>query len=181
MNKTETIKSWYSRRVEDFKRQVEEEVKDDIARDEFYTSFAIVVVGVLIVLFFVAHQMVPTGFFTATFGILEMILLYGAVIYWIIVAALIVVSRKHLSRDIDAFGGIIFVAVAIAWLLVVFPFEFLYFADVLPVFLRFLLQWISNDIARVLMILIIIFHLVAAVYSLILRIHVRRALKEQKN
>ena len=47
----------------------------------------------------------------------------------------------------------------------VFPFEFAYFADVLPESLRFLVQWISNDIARVLMVLGIIVHLGAAVYS----------------
>jgi hypothetical protein len=65
----------------------------------------------------------------------------------------------------DVFGGIIFIAACLAWLLVVFPFEFAYFADVLPSFLRFLVQWISNDIARVLMVLGIIVLAVAAVYS----------------
>jgi hypothetical protein len=46
-----------------------------------------------------------------------------------------------------------------------FPFEFAEFADVLPESLRFLVQWISNDIARVLMVLAIIVHLAGAVYS----------------
>jgi len=51
-------------------------------------------------------------------------------------------GRKNLSRDIDAFGGIIFVTIGGVWLFVVFSFEFAYFADVLLGFLRFLVQWI---------------------------------------
>ena len=57
----------------------------------------------------------------------------------------------------------------------VFPFEFTYFADVLPDFLRFLVQWISNDIARVLMVPIIIVNLVLTVYATILHVFVRKA------
>jgi hypothetical protein len=91
-------------------------------------------------------------------------------------------GRKHLSRDIDAFGGIIFVTISGAWLFVVFPFEFTYFANVLPDVLRFLVQWISNDVARVLLVLWIIANLVSAVYYGILRVLVRktRAQKLQK-
>jgi type IV secretory pathway VirB2 component (pilin) len=55
--------------------------------------------------------------------------------------------------------------VATAWLLVVFPFDFTYFADVLPDFLRFLVQWISNDIARVIIVLYTIAMGIAAVYA----------------
>jgi hypothetical protein len=118
------------------------------------------------VLYFVAHQMWSTGFFTATFGTIEMIMLYGSWIAWIITAGLEgVLGQRLLSRLFDTFGGIIFIAVATAWLLVVFPFEFAYFADVLPDFLRFFVQWISVDIARVLMVLYTIVMGVAAVYA----------------
>jgi hypothetical protein len=115
------------------------------------------------VLYFVAHQTWSTGFFTPKFGTLEMIMLYGSLIVWIVIAALEGVGQRFLSRLFDVFGGLIFAAVGIAWLFVVFPFEFAYFADVLPDFFRFLLQWISNDIARVLMVLGIIVTLVLAV------------------
>ena len=93
----------------------------------------------------------------------------------IVVAVLEAFGRKNLSRDIDAFGVIIFVTIGGAWLFVVFPFEFTHFADVLPDFLRFLVQWISNDIARVLMMIWIIVNLVAAIYYGILRMFVRKA------
>jgi hypothetical protein len=75
----------------------------------------------------------------------------------------------------DAFGGIIFVTIGGIWLFIVFPFEFAYFADVLPEFLRFLVQWISNEIARIVIVLWTIVNGTAAVYYAILRVLVRKA------
>jgi hypothetical protein len=70
------------------------------------------------------------------------------------------------------------VTIAVIWLFVVFPFDFTYFADVLPDFLRFLLQWISNDIARVPMVLVIIVAPVMAIYYAIMYVFVRRELSK---
>jgi len=107
-----------------------------------------------------------------------MLLFYGSLMYGILSAALKgLLGRKNLVRLFDVFGSIL-VAVAIAWLFVVFPFDFAYFADVLPSFLRFLLQWISNDIARVLMVLGIIVTLVMAIYTAIFYVLVRRELSK---
>jgi hypothetical protein len=128
-------------------------------------GIAIVVFSVLMVLYFVAHQMRSTGFFTGTFGTLEMLMLYGFWGFWIVSAGSEgVFGLRLFSRLFDVFGGLVFATIGITWLLVVFPFEFAYFADVLPDSLRFLVQWISNDIARVLMVLGIIVHLGAAFY-----------------
>ena len=167
LNKTEAIKSWFS-------KQVEEDVDDDIPLDERVASIAIVVFGVFIALYFAALQTWSTGFFTATFGTLEMLLLYGSLIYWIVTSVVLLFGCKNLSRDFDI-PGLFFVTIGIAWLFMVFPFDFAYFTDVLPDFLRFLVQWISNDIARVLMVLGIILHLALAVFSTILRVFVRKA------
>jgi len=142
LNETKASESWLTRRVEN-------EIKDLATKKRSHPRIAIAgaVVLTLIVLYLFAHQLSSTGFFTATFGTFEMLLLYGPLIEWIVVAALEALGRKNLSRDVDAFGGIIFVTIGGIWLFVVFPFEFSYFADVLPDFLRFLVQWISNDIA----------------------------------
>lgn len=172
MNKTEAPKSWFS-------KLVEKEVEYADPYEDRGLSIGIVVLGVLIGSYCIAHQTRSTGFFTATFGTFEMILLYGTLLYWIVTSALIIVGQKNLSRDLDL-GGLFFAAIAVAWLLVVFPFEFAYFADVLPDSLRFVVQWISNDIARVLMVLSFIVHLGLAVYSAILRVSVYRA-RARKN
>lgn len=158
MNETETNESWFSRG--------KAEAEKGIPYNERVTGIAIVVFSVLIMLFFVAHQTWSTGFFTARFGTLEMIMLYGSLIFMIVSAGLEgIFGQRLLSRLFDVFGGIIFVTISLAWLLVAFPFEFTYFADVLPDFLRFLVKWISNDIARVLLVLGIIAMGVAAVYA----------------
>ena len=92
-------------------------------------------------------------------------MLYGLLILGIISAGLEGVFGLRLySRLFDVFGGLILAAVCTIWLLVVFPFEFAYFSDVAPDCLSFLVQWISNDIARVLMALGIIVYLGAAVF-----------------
>ncbi|MFC2032796.1 hypothetical protein ACFLUS_05550 [Chloroflexota bacterium] len=141
------------------------EAEKGIPLSERVVGIAIVVVSVFIGLYFIAHQIKSTGFFTAAFGTLEMILLYGLLILGIISAGLEgVFGRRLLSRLFDAFGGLILGAVCTFWLLVVFPFEYAYFADVLPDSLRSLLQWISNDVARIVMVLGIVVYLGAAVY-----------------
>jgi hypothetical protein len=157
-----------------FSALVEREVEYADPHEDRGLSIAIVVVGVLMGLFFVAHQARSTGFFTGAFGGLEMLLLYGTLLYWIVTAALIIVGQKNLSRDLDL-GGLFFAAIAVAWLLVAFPFDFAHVADASPDSLRFLVQWISNDIARVLMALSFIVHLGLAIYSAVLRVSVYRA------
>ncbi len=94
-----------------------------------------------------------------------MFFLYGYSVFWIISAGLEgVLGLRLLSRLFDVFGGVIFGGICIIWLLAIFPFEFSHFAEVLPDSIRFLLRWISNDVARVIMVLGIIVHLGAAIY-----------------
>ncbi len=149
--------SWFSRG--------KAKAEKGIPFSERVVGISIVVFSVLLVLYFIAHQTQSTGFFTAEFGTSEMVMLYGLLILGIISAGLEGVFGLRLySRLFDVFGGLILAAVCTGWLLVVFPFEFAYFADVAPDSLRFLVGWISNDIARVLMVVAIIVYLGAAVY-----------------
>ena len=158
LNQTESQESWFAR--------AKSEANKGVSNGDRFTGIVLVVVSVLLILYFVAHQIGSTGFFTPKFGTLEMFMLYGSLAAWITTGSLDgIFGQRLLSRLFDSFGGIIFIAVANAWLLVVFPFEFTYFADVLPVFLRFLLQWISNDIARVIILLFTVAMGIAAVYS----------------
>jgi hypothetical protein len=159
LTRKESAENWFSRG--------KAEADKGIPKNERIAGIGFFFVGsVLMILYLAAHQMWSTGFFTAAFGRIEMILLYGSWIAWIITSGLeVVLGQRLLSRLFDTFGGIIFIAVATAWLIMVFPFDFVYFADVLPDFLRFLVQWISNDIARILMVLYTIAMLVAAIYA----------------
>ncbi len=158
MQDSESTESWFSR--------AKAEADKGVPRNDRVVGIIIVVVSFLLMLYFVAHQTESTGFFTSAFGTLEMVMLYGNLTAWIITGALEgFFGQRLLSRIFDAFGGIIFMVVSLAWLLVVFPFDFTYFADVLPVSLRFLVQWISNGIAQGVLVLGVILLVVAAVYS----------------
>jgi hypothetical protein len=176
LNKTEPTENWFSRGKADADKGIPK--NDRIVAIGFFFAGS-----VLMVLYLAAHQIWSTGFFTTSFGTVEMIMLYGSWISLIITSVLDgVLGQRLLSRLFDTFGGIIFIAVATAWLAVVFPFDFTYFADVLPVFLRFLVQWISNDIARIVMVLYTIAMGIAAVYSPIAYkfVSIKRFKREQK-
>ena len=172
MNETKATKNWFA-------RHVEAEAKTDIIS---YSKRVGNIVGVgvsfLIVLYFVVHLTGSTGFFTSKFGTLEMLLLYVSLMYGIVEPALKgLFGRKNLARLFNIFG-LMLATVATAWLFMVFPFDFAYFADVLPSFLRFLVQWISNDIARGLMVLGIIATPVIAIYTATMYLLVRRELSK---
>jgi len=167
-SRLESIKDHFSKRAE-------EELGDDISSEDIGASIFILVVCGFFGLAFITHQTGSTGFFTSKFSPFEMVMLYGILIYWITTSVLILIGQKNPSRNLDSYGGLFFAAFATVWLIVVFPFEFSYFADVLPDFLRFLLQWISNEIALVILILIFIGQLFAAVYAPIERWYVRKA------
>jgi hypothetical protein len=163
-------KNWFVRHVE------AEAKKDTLAYSDRVGNVAAVVVTILVTLYFIAHQTWATGFFTSTFGILEALLFYGVLIYQVVPSILkALFGRKNLARFFEIPGAVLG-TVVLAWFFVVFPFDFAYFADVLPSFLRFLLQWISNDIIRVLMVLGLIAAPVMAIYLAILYLLVRREL-----
>ena len=153
----EANESWFSRG--------KAEAEKGIPFSERFVGVIIVVFSVLMLSYLAAHQVRSTGFFTAKFGTPEMFMLYGLLILGIISAGLegVFGLRLH-SRLFDVFGGLILAAFCTVWLLVVFPFEFAYFADVSPDSLHFLVGWISNGIARVMMVLAIILYLGAAIY-----------------
>ncbi len=107
-------------------------------------------------------------------------MIYGIILYWITTSVLILIGHKHPSRDLDSYGGLFFVffaTFAFGWLIVIFPFNAIYFADALPETLRFSIQGVTKEIALAALIVLFIVHLVLAVYSLILRLYVREARK----
>ena len=134
--------TWFSRAKADADK--------GIPADERLSSATIAVFSIVMVLFFVSHQTQSTGFFTAEFGTLEQFLFYGYWVVWVTTATLEgILGLRLLSRFFDVFGGIIFLVISTIMLLIIFPFDFQYLADALPESLRFLLEWVSDDVARV--------------------------------
>jgi hypothetical protein len=151
-------KNWFQRAKKDAEKP--------LPLNERIFGISIVVFSILMIIFFRIHQMESTGFFTSKFGGLEMFLFYGFWVFWITTATLeAILSQRLLSRIVDTFGGLFFCVISITILLFLFPFEFTHLAEALPESVRILVQWISNDIARVIMVLLMIAHLAAAIYS----------------
>ena len=156
--KQNEAESWFSRARTDADKGV--------SFGDRFTGIVIAAISSLLIFIFVAHQVGSTGFFTINFNILEMVLLYGSLVAWIITGSLDgILGQRFLSRVFDVFGGIIFITISLTWLLVVFPFEFAFFADVFPEFLRFFVQFISNEIARGTMLIGVVLLCIAGIYS----------------
>jgi hypothetical protein len=149
--------------------------KKDVMKLSERTGEIIGIFCVLILLaFFISHQTSSTGFFTPKFGSLEKFLFYGSLSFGIITSiGKIVVGRKNPIRPLDAFGAV-FSGIALLWLLNVFPFDFSHLSDILPDSLRAIVMWISNDIAKMLMIFGVIVSLIVAVYTIALYISIRQ-------
>jgi len=158
-------------------RQAEKEARKDIMPfSERYGQLVGVVITVLVVLFFVVHQTDSTGFFTSEFGAVEAFLLYAALLWGLIpLLAKFVLGRKNVVRPLELFGSCLFL-VATAYLLAVFPFDFAHLADPLPGFLEFVLDWISDGIAKVLLAIGVVVTVLLIPYTLLLYRAVRREL-----
>ncbi len=120
-----------------------------------------------ILAFFLYHQRVGTGFFTARFGPLEMLCLYGSII--LSLAAPItrgLTGDRNAGRPLEALAGVAAGAAAL-WLLRGFPFDFAHLADALPGAYSILLAWGTNDIGRIVLIAQAILAPFAALVTLI--------------
>ncbi len=115
-----------------------------------------------------------TGFFTAKFGTMEMVCLYGPMLLSLAAPVVrAVTGRRNPARPFEIVTNI-FLACAALWLLLVFPFNFVHLADALPAALRFALVWITGEIGRAVLILQIIVGTIWAVVTTVQYLSVRR-------
>lgn len=73
LNDPERVDNWFFR--------AKKEAEKDIPFNDRVTGIVLVIVSVLIMLYFVTHQMWSTGFFTSNFSPLEAFFLYGSLIF----------------------------------------------------------------------------------------------------
>lgn len=100
----------------------------------------------LVTAFFAFHLLTNTGFMTSKFGLTGTIFLFGSAVLSIITSiARFITGRRDESRPFELVSAIYWTMASI-WFLSVFPFNFVHLADPLPVYLKFFISWISNDI-----------------------------------
>ena len=131
------------------------------------TVFVLLVIG-----FFTAHQIRSTGLFLPTFGPVEALLLYCSIFCSVFVVNTAGVDtfglKKELRFAIDVGGGML-ATITTALLLLVFPFDFAYFASVVPAPLQFLFSWVTNSVAQDVLALLLAGSAVLTVYFVTLR------------
>ncbi len=152
----------------------------DGTNEEFLTvsqrwaGLIIVAAMVLVFGFFAYHQWANTGFFTAGFGPLEMLCLYGPILLSLAAPiARALSARRNPARPFEAATDLS-LALGSLWLFLVFPFSFSHLADPLPGAIRFVLAWITDDIAQVVLILQVIIGSISALLTIWKYLSVRR-------
>ncbi|HZY46379.1 MAG TPA: hypothetical protein VFE96_01165 [Candidatus Bathyarchaeia archaeon] len=122
---------------------------------------ATTLVACLVAGFYGAHLAWSTGFFTSAFTPVLAVLFFTS-IFWPIanVACKAITFRKDVRALVEWMGAALF-AGETAWVYAVFPFNFTHLADVLPPPMQFILSWLTNDIGRILVALILVASIIA--------------------
>ncbi len=125
------------------------------------------IVGTLFILgFFLAHQLAHSGFLTDEFGGREMLALYGPMLLAVIPPlARASTGERNPGRLFEVIANVGLVIGAL-WLFFVFPFDFSHLPDVLPEAIRFMFAWITDGIARMVLILQIVIGALTAIGKL---------------
>ncbi len=72
----------------------------------------------------------------------------------------IVTPRRDIRAFVELIGATLFLVVA-AWIFVAFPLNFAHVADVVPVQFRFVLSWLTNDMGRIIVALVLLAGVIA--------------------
>lgn len=121
-----------------------------------------VAITLLILAFYVYHQVANTEFFTSSFSNWVMFAFYGSIVLSLLPAVVrAIIGRRNPVRPLEAACNIFFAYTALL-LLYVFPFNFAHFADALPVGTHFLLSWVTNYMARVVLVLAFVGMMISA-------------------
>jgi len=135
------------------------------------TAFALLAIG-----FFTAHLLWSTGFFLSTFGPVEILPLYGSILYSILIVNTAGVNTFGLKRErrlaVDIVGGLL-AMFSTAWLLLAFPFNFGHFAAAAPAPLQFLFSWVSNLMAQTVLFLLLVGSAALTAYFVALEVSFR--------
>lgn len=134
-----------------FMNQIEKEAKRDSIPFSEKVGQLVAIAGTVIVLLFIAiHQTRPTGFFTDEFGSGDSVLMYVMVLVGIVPALVrFLKGSRNAARPPDALSLAVFFVGGL-YFLITWPFDFAYFAAPLPHSLEFLLDWVTDDIGKLL-------------------------------
>jgi hypothetical protein len=155
-------------------RSAERDNKETLDLLQRWLEIVLMVAMLLLFAFLAYHQLANTGFYTAKFGTLEMVCLYGPILLAVTAPLVRAVSgRRNPARPLEVAANL-FLAVGSLWLLNVFPFDFTHLADALPGPSRSLFGWVTNDVGKILLILQVIVGPTSAIFTTVKYLSVRR-------
>lgn len=130
--------------------------------ERWLEGFSIILM-LLLLGFFLRHQLANTGFFTARFGTVEMLCLYVPIVVGMIPPLIRAqTGNRHAARLWMAASSLL-TAVTALWLLTTFPFNFAHFADFLPGFVQWMFFWLNDALARIPLVIEVIVGPISAV------------------
>ncbi|MGE5139228.1 MAG: hypothetical protein ACM3JD_07200 [Rudaea sp.] len=152
--------------------------RDILSPSQRFGGLAAIPCMLALLAFFALHQLVNSGFFTARFGPWEMLALYGPILVSSIPPiARAIGGRRNSGRPFEVASNIS-LAIGSLWLVTVFPFDYAHLADVLPGPIQFVLSWISDDIARIVLTLQVIIGAIVAFLTAVTFFSFRRRAAE---
>lgn len=176
-----TAEDMFSKAKGWFKNQAEKELRNDaFKRSDYLATIIGIVAGVGILAFFAYHLMKPTGFFTSAFGSSGALLFFSVALFGFIPQVVRLITRRKTPAKLFELASSMLVLIALIYFLATFPFDFQRFATPLPQSIEFLLSWVSNGVATVLMILGVIGLCFAIPIQLLQWVHIRRIAREPK-
>ena len=89
------------------------------------------------------------------------------------------IARRNAVRPLEVVGGILW-CVASYWLQMVFPFDFTHLTDTLPVTWKTSLFWISNGLARLILMIGVAAGAGVAVYNAVSHVVIRQEMKSRR-
>lgn len=162
-----------------FVKKTEKEMKrDKVPWSERVGEVVAIICTVIVIIFFAIHQTRPTGFFTDEFGTADSVLLYLMILIGVVPAFVrLLLGSRNAARPFDAFSLVVF-CVGSLYFLATFPFDFAHFAEPFPHALEFLIDWISADLAKLLLVLGVITAPFFSVYTFLLYVAVKKRMAQ---
>ena len=138
-----------------FQREAEKEAKKDVLKkSDRFGNLVGIILGIVVLLFFVSHLTSQTGFFTPSFGTVSAIIFFAATAWALIASGLrLVTGRRSPSKLADIIGSFL-VMISVIYFLSSWQFDFAHVADPLPGFLKWGLEWMTNEFAMNMMVLV---------------------------
>ena len=164
-----------------FEKHVRKEAeKDVLALSDRIGQLVGIALGLLVAWYFLDLYNSGSDFFTSDFDGADAIIFFGIAFLGVAPGLMkVVLGRKNVTRPLDIMLSVVSL-IALAWFLYTFPFDFTYLSEGLPGSLQFLLDWLGDEEAKLLMALGIVIILIVIPYTIALFFGVRSVLMRRE-